>query len=150
MEIRKQMTVLEDKINLDKFVFDNNNRKRISCSCLGQTCFRSLIVFLSKHLFILLIIFGCFGEFTFKELLTEKLFGLDFCAVRHDTFYLHQFYEPIISTKNRVFFSLGGPSETGKSQLIYKWLKVGTLQLKFDRIYFFNSTFPALLRCYAK
>ena len=32
----------------------------------------------------------------------------------------------LISTKNRVFISLVGPSETGKSQLIYNWLKTGT------------------------
>ena len=38
MEIRKQMIVLEDKINLGKVVFDDNNRNRISCYCLGQTC----------------------------------------------------------------------------------------------------------------
>ena len=43
----------------------------------------------------------------------------------------------LFSTKNRVFISLVGPSETGKSQLIYNWLKVGTLQQKFDKIYFF-------------
>ena len=43
----------------------------------------------------------------------------------------------LISTKNRVFISLVGPSETGKSQLIYNWLKIGTFQLKFDKIYFF-------------
>ena len=43
----------------------------------------------------------------------------------------------VISTKNRVFVSLVGPSETGKSQLIYNWLKVGTFQPKFDKIYFF-------------
>ena len=43
----------------------------------------------------------------------------------------------LISTKNRVFISLVGPSETGKSQLIYKWLKIGTFQPKFDTIYFF-------------
>ena len=30
-----------------------------------------------------------------------------------------------------------GPSETGKSQLIYNWLKIGTFELKFDKIYFF-------------
>ena len=30
-----------------------------------------------------------------------------------------------------------GPSETGKSQLIYKWLKNGTFQPKFDKIYFY-------------
>ena len=42
----------------------------------------------------------------------------------------------LISTKNRVFISLVGPSETGKSQLIYNWLKIGTFQPKFDKIYF--------------
>ena len=31
-----------------------------------------------------------------------------------------------------------GPSETGKSQLAYSWLKIGTFQPKFDKIYFFN------------
>ena len=43
----------------------------------------------------------------------------------------------LISTKNRVFISLVGPSETGKSQLIYNWLKIGTFQQKFGKIYFF-------------
>ena len=43
----------------------------------------------------------------------------------------------LISTKNRVFISLIRPSETGKLQLIYNWLKTGTFQPKFDKIYFF-------------
>ena len=43
----------------------------------------------------------------------------------------------LISTKNRVFISLVGPSETGKSQLICNWLKIGTFQPKFDKICFF-------------
>ena len=43
----------------------------------------------------------------------------------------------LLSTKNGVFFSLVGPSETGKSQLICNWLKIGTFQTKFDKIYFF-------------
>ena len=43
----------------------------------------------------------------------------------------------VISTKNRVFIPLVGPSGTGKSQLIYNWLKTGTFQPKFDKIYFF-------------
>ena len=43
----------------------------------------------------------------------------------------------LISTKNRVFASLVVPSETGKRQLIYIWLKIGTIQPKFDKIYFF-------------
>ena len=43
----------------------------------------------------------------------------------------------LISTKNRVFISLVGPSETGLSEFIYIWLKIGTYQPKFDKIYFF-------------
>ena len=43
----------------------------------------------------------------------------------------------LISTKNRVSISSVGPSETGKSQLIYKGLKIGTFQAKFDGINFF-------------
>ena len=43
----------------------------------------------------------------------------------------------IISSKNRVFISLIGPSETRKLQLLYNWLKIGTFRPKFDKIYFF-------------
>ena len=43
----------------------------------------------------------------------------------------------LVSTKNRVFISLVGLSETGKAQPIYIWLKIGTFQPKFDKIYFF-------------
>ena len=50
----------------------------------------------------------------------------------------------LISTKNRVFISLVGPSETGKSQLIYNWLKVGTIQPKFNKIHFFCQHFQLL------
>ena len=43
----------------------------------------------------------------------------------------------LISPKNRVFVSLVGPSEAGKLQLIYNWLKNGTFQQRLDKIYFF-------------
>ena len=43
----------------------------------------------------------------------------------------------VISTKNRAFISLVRPFETAKSQLTYTWLKIGNLQPKFDKIYFF-------------
>ena len=49
-----------DNINLDKIVFDDQNVERRSWSCLGQTCSRSLIVFLSQFFVILLIVCGCF------------------------------------------------------------------------------------------
>ena len=45
----------------------------------------------------------------------------------------------VVSTKNRFFVSLVRPSETGKSQLIYNWLKIGTFLLKFDNFYFFHE-----------
>ena len=43
----------------------------------------------------------------------------------------------LISTKNRIFISLVGPSVSGKTFLIHDWLKVGTFLPKFDKIYFF-------------
>ena len=43
----------------------------------------------------------------------------------------------LYSTKNRVFISLIGPSETGKSQLLCNWLKLGTFEPKLDN--FFNQ-----------
>ena len=72
--------------------------------------------------------------------MTNQLFGLDFCAVQQETFTLTKIKNKLISTKNRVFISLVGPSETGKSQLIYSWLKIGTFQPNFDKIYFFYQT----------
>ena len=32
-----------------------------------------------------------------------------------------------------------GPSKTGKSEFISNWLKIGTFQQKFDKIYFFDQ-----------
>ena len=69
--------------------------------------------------------------------MTDQLLGLEFCAVRQDTFYFTKAMNNLISAKNRVFISLVGPSESRKSQLIYNWLKNGTFQPKFDKIYFF-------------
>ena len=43
----------------------------------------------------------------------------------------------IISTKNSIFISLVGPSDSGKTYLMHEWLKVGSFQPKFDKIYFF-------------
>ena len=44
----------------------------------------------------------------------------------------------LISTKNRVSISLVGPSETGKMQLIYNWLKIGKFRPTFDKINILN------------
>ena len=43
----------------------------------------------------------------------------------------------IISTKERIFISLVGPSGSEKSHLIHDWLIIGTFQPDFDKIYYF-------------
>ena len=45
--------------------------------------------------------------------------------------------DKLISTKNRIFTFLLRPSDSGKMYLIHDWLKVGTFQPKFDKIYLF-------------
>ena len=50
----------------------------------------------------------------------------------------------LISTKNHIFISLVGPSDSGKTYLIHEWLKVGTFQPKFDKTYFFYQHPQAL------
>lgn len=50
----------------------------------------------------------------------------------------------LISTKERIFISLVGPSGSGKSQLIYEWLTVGTFQPAFDKIYYFYQHYQPL------
>ena len=75
------MTDQEGNINLGKTVFDDNNQERNSWACLGQTCSRSLIVFLSQLFVVLLVIFECFWRIHLSKLVTNQLFGLQFCAV---------------------------------------------------------------------
>ena len=50
----------------------------------------------------------------------------------------------LISTKDRVFISLVGPSGSGKSRLIFDWLKIGTFQPEFDKIYYFYQHYQPL------
>ena len=50
----------------------------------------------------------------------------------------------IISTKERIFISLVGPSESGKSCLIFDWLKIGTFQPAVDKIFYFYLHYQPL------
>ena len=53
------MTDHTDKgLQLGNFVFDDNNQERQSWKCFGQTCNRSLVVFLSQF-FVILLILAC-------------------------------------------------------------------------------------------
>ena len=40
----------------------------------------------------------------------------------------------IVSTKKRVFIPLVGPTGSGKSHVIFDWLKIGSFQPAFDKI----------------
>ena len=50
----------------------------------------------------------------------------------------------IISTKERIFISLVGPSGSGKSHLIHEWLTTGTFQPEFDKIYYLSQHYQSL------
>ena len=68
----RNMTDQEHNIKLGKVVFDDNNQEKKSCDYLGQTCARSLIVFLSQLFVILLIIFGCFCRIQLSKTCDES------------------------------------------------------------------------------
>ena len=134
----------EDNVNLGKIVFDDNNQERKSWACLGRTCYRPMIVFLSQLFAFFLLYWDAFGKFLFQKRVTIQLFAYEFYVVQQDTIYLHQVYEKVSFYKNCTFISLVGPSETAKPQTINKWLNIGIFQLRFDKIYFFHQQFQPL------
>ena len=50
----------------------------------------------------------------------------------------------IISTKERIFISLMGPSSAGKSHLIHDWLTIGIFPTDFNKIYYFYQHYQSL------
>ena len=73
----------------------------------------------------------------FKNLWRINCLDWNFVQCGRIHFALTKIKNKLVTTKNRVFISLDGPSETGKSQLLSNWLKIGTFQSKFDKIYSF-------------
>ena len=61
----------DNSLNLCNFVFDDNNQERQSWKCFGQTCNRSLVVFLSQFFVILLILACCIVRITLAETCEE-------------------------------------------------------------------------------
>ena len=78
-----------------------------------------------------------FGEFTFEKRVTNQLFGLEFCAVRQDTFYPHQIYEQVSFFKKSSLFSIGWSFRNWKIATYLQLGEIGTFQPHFDKIYFF-------------
>ena len=64
-----------DNINLDKIVFDDQNVEMKLWSCLGQTCSKSLSMFLSQFFVILLIFAIAFGVYIWPRFVTNLQFG---------------------------------------------------------------------------
>ena len=62
-----------------------------------------------------------------------------------------KFMNKLISTENRLFISLVGPSNSGKTYLIHEWLKAGTFQPKLDKISFsINTLNHSMMSCKKK
>ena len=121
------MTDQEDNFNLGKIVFVDNNQGRNSWACFRPNLFQisdcvSIPTFCHfvDHLWLLL------ENSPFKNLGGISCRGWNFVQCGRIHFTLTMIMNKVISTKNRVFISLVGPSETGESQLIYNWLKIGT------------------------
>ena len=108
------MTSKEDSIILGKIFCDDNNQKRKSWACLGQTCSRLLIVFLSQLLVILLIILGCFRRIHLQKLLTNPLFWWESFALQQDTFPSHQDYDQVNFYKKYILYNIGSSLRDGK------------------------------------
>ena len=66
------MTDQEDIFNLGKYVCDDNNQEKKSWACLGQTCYRSLIVFLLQLVVTLMIISACFWRIHLSKICDES------------------------------------------------------------------------------
>ena len=69
--------------------------------------------------------------------MTNQLFGLEFCAVRQDLFYSHQDYEQGNFYKKSSLYSIGWSFRNWKIAALLQLVKIGTIQPRFDKIYFF-------------
>ena len=116
------MTDREGNVNLSKNVFGNQEIK--SWSCLGQTCERFLIVFLSQLFYDFADYLACFWRLHLQKLVTNQQFGWNVYVVWLGTFYYQPDSEQGVFYKKSVFLALVDPSETAKSKLSYNLLKI--------------------------
>ena len=138
------MTEQEDNIILGKIVSDENDQEKKTWACLGQTCSRSLIVFLSQFFYDFVDYLWLLLEKNFQNLETSPLFEWEICVVQQDTFYPHQDYEQVFFYKKMRLHTIGRSLRDGESQLIYNWLKNGNFLTTFDKNYFLNQHYQTL------
>ena len=115
----------EDNINLGKIVFYANNQEKKSWACLGQTCSRSLIVFLYQLFVILLIIFGCFWRIHLSKTCDESTVWVGIlCSAAEYFLPTPRLRTMYFLQKIQSLFHWLVPPKLEKLQLIYNWLKI--------------------------
>ena len=73
-------------LNFGNFVFDDDNQERQSWKCFGQTCNRSLIVFLSQFFVILVILACCIVRITLATTCEETTVWIAILLIQLVTF----------------------------------------------------------------
>ena len=132
------MTDQEDKLKLDKIVFDDNNQERKTWTCLGHSCSRSLIVCLSQFFVILLNICSCFWRIDLSETCdVQKLFVWEFCVVQQDRLYPHPDFEQVNFYKKSRLHDIGRYVPDGKVTIYLQLAQQRKLSTKIWENYFY-------------
>ena len=143
------MTDQEDNINLDKTVLTTIKRENLGPVWDKPVPDRCLC-FCPTFLFICWSSLDAFGEFTSQKLVTNQLFGFEFCAVRQDTFYPHQGYEQVNFYKESSLYFIGWTFRNWKVAAYVQLAKNWNISTKVWQDILFPSTFPTSLRCKRK
>ena len=126
------MTDQKNKLNLAKFVLHDINQERKSKSCLGQTCFRYLIVFCPNFLAFCWLRLVAFGEFIFHKFVTNQLFGWEFWVMRQD-------YEQVNFYNQSCFYIVGRSISLGRVTTYLQLAQNWKLSIKFWQNLLFNK-----------
>ena len=127
-------------MNLGKYVFDDNNQERKSWCLFGSNLFHIFnCAFVPTFCDFVDYLWLLLPNSSFKNLRGIYCLGGNSAKGSRIHFTVTNTMNKLVSTTNRVLVSLVGPSETGKSQLNYNWLKNGTFQPKFDKICFLST-----------
>ena len=96
----------DEGLNLGNFVFDDDNQERQSWKCFGQTCNRTVVVFLSQFFVILVILASCIVPITLVTTCEETTVWIAI-LVQLVKFYLHLNYEQDNFHKRTNFYFIG-------------------------------------------
>ena len=124
----------DKQLNLGNFVFDEENLGSFLDVCVIDFCVyvpifcRSFITSMCNR-----------SNNDIHDMLRNNCLGSNFIKYSRLYFTFSKAMNKIISTKERFFISLVGPSGSGKSHIFFEWLKIGKFQPKFDKIFYFSQ-----------